>query len=189
MFTANTDCQRLRSALVRSDKAVQLAWAREILRTNRAGWKQAFNSLGSEQEFQEIQLREAASYHSNVQRCIRDMRAISPSIMNEISVLTYVALYDLCVQQGGLEKGSTLLEIRSRVDSETPLTQEHLLKICVQERAKSASSRWATDCLIRRMGIIQAAPYSATLQGNTANRNNTNFHLLGEVKGKHVCEL
>ncbi|WP_413703690.1 hypothetical protein [Pseudomonas sp. Pseusp16] len=188
-FPATTDYQSLKNALIQSDKAAQLAWARDILRTNRAGWKQAFNALGGERQFQEIQLREAASYHSNVQRCIRDMRAISPSIMNEVGVLTYVALYDLCVQQGGLEKGRTLLEIRSRVGSEAPLTQENLLKICVQERAKSASSRWAADCMSRRMGIIQGSPYSANLQGNTANRNNINFHLLGEVKEKHVCDL
>jgi hypothetical protein len=188
-FPNNTDYATLINALTQSDKEAQLAWAREIVRTNRAGWKQAFNNLGSVPKFQEIQLREAASYHTNVQRCIKDMRAISPSLMKEIDALTYITLYDLCVQQGGLEKGNTLIDIKNRVRTETPLTQKHLLQICVQERAKSASGRWAADCMSRRMGIIEGSPYSASISGYTANRTNLNFHLLAEIKTRHVCNL
>ncbi|WP_248807488.1 hypothetical protein, partial [Pseudomonas sp. MWU13-2100] len=64
------------------------------------------------QDFQEIQLREAASFNSNVQTCMREIRRLSSSLMEVVYVVNYIVLYDLCVQQGGLDKGDSLSNIK-----------------------------------------------------------------------------
>ena len=188
-FPNGTSYETLKVALIQSDQAAQLAWAKEIIRTNKTGWKQAFRALGDVQDFQGIQLREAANFNSNVQTCIREMRRLSSSLMEVVYGITYIALYDLCIQQGGLDKGDSLSNIKKRVIAENPLTQEQLLRICVQERAKTASKLWMADCMSRRMGIIEGSSYSVTLSGHTANRTNENFHLLEDARMKHVCDL
>ena len=188
-FPGNTNYEKLKNSLLQGNKIIQLEWAREVIRGNRNGWKQAFTALGDVLEFQIIQLDEAARFHSNVQKCLQEMRRMSPELMQRVCVLTYVALYDLCVQQGGLDKAETLSNITKRIIAERPDNQSKLLQICVQERAKTASSRWVADCMSRRMGIIQATPYSATLSGQTAIRSNSNFHLLAGAMDNHVCDL
>ena len=98
-------------------------------------------------------------------------------------------MYDLCVQQGGFDKGDTLSNIGVRVKAENPGTQEELLRICVQERAKSASSRWKADAMSRRMGIIEGYPYLASIGEYSTKRDNKNFHLVADIRGRHVCDI
>ncbi len=188
-FPDGTNYEKLKTAIVNSDKEAQLSWARDILRTNKAGWKQLFLSLGDFPDFQEVQLRAAAEYHSNVLDCIKEMRRLSPVIMTSVDVMSYVALYDLCVQQGGFDKGDTLSNIGVRVKVENPGAQEELLRICVQERAKSASSRWKADAMSRRMGIIEGHPYLASIGEYSTKRDNKNFHLVADIRGRHVCDI
>ncbi|NMX84946.1 hypothetical protein HBO11_05215 [Pseudomonas sp. WS 5010] len=188
-FPDGTNYETLKTAIVNSDKEAQLSWVRNILRTNKAGWKQLFLSLGDVPDFQEVQLRAAAEYHSNVLGCIKEMRRLSPVIMTSVDVMSYVALYDLCVQQGGFDKGDTLSNIGVRVKAENPGTQEELLRICVQERAKSASSRWKADAMSRRMGIIEGYPYLASVGEYSTRRDNKNFHLVADIRGRHVCDI
>jgi hypothetical protein len=188
-FPDGTDAESLESALTDQDLAAQLRWAREILVRNREGWKTSFQALGSIPKFQNIQLEEAAVFHSNVKRCITEMRKLAKHLIERVDVLTYVALYDLCVQQGGLAKGETLIKIASIISADPPKSQKDLLLICVQERAKTAPSKWAADCTSRRMGIINREPYAANINGIAAQRQNPNFKLLDTLENKHVCDL
>jgi hypothetical protein len=188
-FPGNTNYEQLKEALINGDSLAQINWARDIIKRNRSGWAKAFNALGDVPNFQKIQLREAAKFHSNVEACVKVMRSLSPLLMAKVSVISYVALYDLCVQQGGLDKGQTLKNIEERIRVERPVSQEQLLIVCVQERAKTASSRWAADCWSRRMGIIERQPYTANFAGHTATRKNANFEFLSANKDGYVCEL
>ena len=188
-FPDNTDYKKIKSALIAGDREAQLTWVRELIRKNKSGWRQAFNALGHVLSFQTIQLEAAASYHNNVIGCVSLMRRVCPLLMEHVGVLTYVALYDLCVQQGGLAKGDTEINIRKKVTDELPRTQKEFLKICVQERAKTASSRWKADAMSRRMGIIEQKPYSADIDGWVAARENKNIGLLLEKEIKHVCDI
>jgi len=188
-FPEGTKYEVITNALIHSDRTAQMEWARELLAKNRSAWAKLFRALGDVAEFQEIQLHEAAGFHANVKTCIEAMRNFSFSLMERVSIQSYVALYDLCVQQGGLDKRLTLQHIEERIRSTPPASQEDLLKICVQERAKTASSRWVADCMSRRMGIINRAPYQADFAGFTSVRSNANFKLLSELVGVHVCDL
>ena len=166
-----------------------MTWARNVLRTNRAAWSQAFNNLGDIPAFQEIQLNAVLDYHANVVKAIDLMRGIAPDLMQEVHVGTYAALYDLCVQQGTIDKGGSLASIRQRYSSERPATQVKFLEIVVQERARTASSRWRADAMSRRMGIIQRSAYSASESGYSATRSNANFHLLEDIHDQPICQL
>ena len=188
-FPPGTSYQDLETNLVNGDQQAQLTWVRNILRTNRAGWLEAFHNLGDVEAFQAIQLQGALEYHDNVMECIRIMRRIAPDLMREILVTTYVALYDLCVQQGSIDRGQTVNNITSRHASESPRDQVEFLTVVVQERARTANSRWRADAMSRRMGIIQQAPYTAREGDHSATRGNPNFHLLEDYADRHVCEL
>ena len=188
-FPARTNYQDLEQALVNGDQQAQMNWATNVISTNRGGWSEAFQNLGDVPAFQDIQLNAALEYHDNVMTCIRLMRGIAPSLMRNVLVVTYAALYDLCVQQGTIDKGSTLGNIERRHASENPADQVEFLQIVVQERARTASTRWRADAMSRRMGIIQRAPYSASESGHSARRGNQNFHLLEGVHQEHVCEI
>ncbi|MFJ3468455.1 hypothetical protein [Pseudomonas sp. NPDC090201] len=188
-FPENTDYEKLKDALLSSNIISQIEWAENIIRNNRIGWKKAFTALGDVEAFQEVQLREAARFHDNVEGCVIEMRRLFPSLMVRVELRTYVALYDLCVQQGGLNRGKTLENIRIRLGSEKVNSQQDLLKICVHERAKTASRQWAADCLSRRLGIIVGSSQAVELNGVNARRANANFHILEAYEGKHVCEI
>ncbi|OOV89144.1 hypothetical protein MF4836_34355, partial [Pseudomonas sp. MF4836] len=188
-FPDGTNYTRLRNAIVNRDRNTQLDWVRKLLQENRIGWRKLFNSIGSIKKFQEIQIQEAAKYHENVRRCIDFMRGVRPELMREINALTYVALYDLCVQQNGLLKGNTTSRIEERTASEDPRDQISFLRICVEERAGTASALWAADALSRRMGIVEGKGYAASLFGKSAERKNSNFGLLKDIDNRYVCDL
>ena len=188
-FPARTDYQVLVQALVDSDQQAQMDWAENVIDNNKEGWSEAFHNLGDVPAFQDIQLDAALEYHENVMKCIRLMRGIAPNLMQDVLVVTYAALYDLCVQQGTIDKNSTLDNIRTRYVSENPSNQVDFLRIVVQERAKTASTRWRADAMSRRMGIIERKAYSATESGYSSKRSNQNFHLLDEVYQEHVCDI
>lgn len=188
-FPVGSDYQTLETALRNQNQQAQLTWARDLLRTNRTAWSQAFNNLGDIPAFQEIQLGAVLDYHENVVKAITLMRGIAPDLMQEVHVGTYAALYDLSVQQGTIDKSGSLAAARKRYGDERPSTQAKFLEIIVQERARTANSRWRADAMSRRMGIIQREPYSASESGYSAKRSNANFKLLEDVHDKSICQL
>ena len=86
------------------------------------------------------------------------------------------ALYDMCVQQGSLNKAAD--EIRTRVFNEMPADEVALTRIVVEERAKKASPRWRADCLSRRLSILERQPVTVSMDGQRSKRSNPGYYLL-----------
>lgn len=183
-FSTALNLSSLKEALDAGDHIQQKSWAISAQSSHRAEWKKSFKALGQIEKFKEIQLKFAANYHNNVMSCIRLMREISPALMEKIELVTYVALYDLCVQQENLNKSKD--EIRNNLYNQELLTQRDFLKYVCIKRAHAARSEYVSDCLSRRLGIIQKSTHTATAQGITKSRANANFELI--VEGI-VCDL
>jgi hypothetical protein len=183
-FGNSMNYENLKTALSSGNNTDQKNWAVNIQTTNNLGWKQAFEKIGAHPEFQKIQLKHAAKYHSNVEKCIRMMRELSTELMKTVELRTYVALYDLCVQQNNLEAARA--SIFSTYPAEHITTQKQLLIFVCTKRAQAANSIWISDCLSRRLGIIQGATYTSTVNSITKTKANANFSLI--IEGT-ICEL
>ena len=94
------------------------------------------------------------------------------------------ALYDLCVQQGSLDKAHAA--IRRRVAAEQPKDQFELTRIAVEERGRTASKQWRADCISRRLSILLGQPVAWEEAGIKAERNNPNLYLARRVGVKGV---
>lgn len=112
------------------------------------------------------------------------MREIAPQHMTTIELRTYVALYDLCIQQNNLNKAKQDI-IEGYSPSNIKSQNELLIYVC-KKRAERAASGWVSDCLSRRIGIIQGSTYTATANGLTSSRANPNF---GKIIAGAVCEI
>jgi hypothetical protein len=184
-FGADADYETLKIALKKPDVAAELKWARDLLKKNREAWKSAFQKIGTNETFQGIQLDAAVSqFHPLAVKVIANLRTVSPTLFAHVEVRSYVAIYDLCVQQGGVYKA--LDKIRSRVTKEKPTTQLELMKIVVTERGLMADSEWVSDCISRRMGILTGSKYKSSDGDNVATRDNANFGLLAGTGAKLV---
>lgn len=183
-FGENMNLQTLISALNCSDQTAQFNWSTGVQSSNQAGWKLAFKNIGQVERFKAIQLKHAAKYHDNVLTCISLMREISPQHMASVELRTYVALYDLCVQQNNLTKAKQ--DIIDGYPSSNVTNQHELLIYVCKKRAERAASVWVADCLSRRIGIIQGSTYTATANGLASSRVNPN---LGKIISGAVCEL
>ncbi|WP_196482170.1 lytic transglycosylase domain-containing protein [Burkholderia vietnamiensis] len=188
-FAPGTNYQAIWSAIISGDFAAQKNWAIAQQNSNRDNWHKTFKAIGSNEKFQEIQIKEAAKYHQDILSCLKLLRELRPDLMKSVQLVTYCALYDLCVQQHDLSKASH--QIAERVATEKPATQIELLKIAVQERAKTANPKWIFDATSRRMGIIQQKPYPhPPVKGEKPMpRDNINFKLLSGKADKNVCGL
>lgn len=187
-FGKDAQYETLRSALARSDQGAQLTWARTIQRTHRQAWMAVFKALGSVDAFNRIQRQEAsANYHPLVVRCICQLRGIRSDLMRAVEFRAYAALFDLCVQQNGLDKA--LHSIKSRVKHEKPTTQLELLKIAVVQRGLAASKDWAADCISRRMGILNGGSCPAAEYGRAAERANPQFDLITKYGAHPVAGI
>lgn len=183
-FGENMNYEDLIASLESGNNEAQKDWAVNIQAINNSGWREAFHNLGEIAEFQKIQLKHAAKYHNNVEKCIRMMRELSVEIMEHVELLTYVALYDLCVQQNNLDAARE--SIFSTYPTESISTQKQLLTFVCTQRAHAANSAWVSDCLSRRLGIIQGSTYTSTANGVTKAKSNPNFNLV--IEGI-VCEI
>jgi len=94
------------------------------------------------------------------------------------------ALYDLCVQQGSLDKAHDA--IRRRVAAEQPKDQFELTRIAVEERGRKASKQWRADCISRRLSILERRPVPWEEAGIKAERRNPNLYLVRHVGVKDV---
>ena len=93
------------------------------------------------------------------------------------------SLYDLVIQQGSL--GKARAEIENRVAAENPQDQFELVRIAVEERAKKANPKYVSDCMSRRLGILNGVP--TPVEGR--QRANINFYMLRGVRVRGAREL
>lgn len=186
-FAPEADYETLKKALDLNSPTAQLKWARAQQAQNK-NWKATFTALGGVDAFNRIQREEAcARYHPLAMASIDKLRSLDADVMDAVELRTYVALFDLCVQQGSVSRA--MESIRARVAKEKPQTQLELVKIAVLERGKAASQKWAADCISRRMGILEGSPYEALHNEVTCKRANPQLALLSEHANAQVAGL
>lgn len=174
--------------ILHSSRSEQIAWADGLSRgNNKHGfaepWKRYLQAVGRVPAFREETLRYA--YDKYGRRLIVQLawlRGLSPIRIDHFACLS--ALYDLCVQQGGLERAHAA--IRARVSRENPRNQFELVHIAVEERGRKAKERWRADCISRRLGILYGTPKKVTESGHTAYRDNPRLYLIRNVKVRGV---
>jgi hypothetical protein len=187
-FGEDADYPTLKKALTDGKKDDQLKWARDRIKNKRSAWESAFKKIGSVDAFNQIQREQAAGqYHPKAMKVIKIAREISSSLFTNIEVRSYAAIFDLCVQQGGIDH--VVDAIKKRVADEKPTTQLDMMKIVVTERARTASNKWVSDCLSRRMGILTGASYKSTEHEVTKERKNPQYSLIGDSGTKYVSGL
>ncbi len=158
----------------------QVAWADALSRGARKAdfdprWKAALQAVGSEPAFRAEMLRYAYdTYGRKLIVALSWLRGLVPVRISNFRCLA--ALYDLCVQQGSLDKAHDA--IRRRVQSEQPLDEFQLTRIAVEERGRKADPRWRADSISRRMCILEREPVKVADSGQTAERDNPNLYLL-----------
>ena len=158
----------------------QVAWADALSRSARKAdfdprWKAALQAVGSEPAFRTEMLRYAYdTYGRKLIVALSWLRGLVPVRISNVRCLA--ALYDLCVQQGSLDKAHDA--IRRRVQSEQPLDEFQLTRIAVEERGRKADPRWRADSISRRMCILEREPVKVADSGQTAERDNPNLYLL-----------
>lgn len=169
-------------------KDQQIAWADNISAgPNKYGvvepWNTHLRAVGKVQTFRAVMVRSILTkYGKALLRELEYLRQIAPAI--QVDHLRCVcALYDLVIQQGGLSKAKQ--EIERRVRDENPQSQEELVRIAVEERGKKARSQYVSDCLSRRVGILEGVP--VTIDGR--QRANINFYMLRDVRVANAREL
>jgi len=187
-FGDGADYDTLKTALDTNRQADQLAWARALQKKDRSAWASTFTALGGVEAFNRIQREQAsAKYHPIVVGDIANLRRLNAELMKTIEFRTYAALFDTAVQQNGIGKAAD--EIALRVTSEKPATQLALVTIAVSERGAKASSAWQSDCISRRMGILQGTPYESKENKVTKKRSNPQFALVTDNGTKAVSGL
>jgi len=141
----------------------------------RQPWKGYLQAVGREPVFRRVMLVYAYDkYGKRVLSALSFLRGISPVRITGLRCLA--ALYDMCVQQGSLNKAAD--EIRTRVFNEMPGDEFALTRIVVEERAKKASPRWRADCLSRRLSILERQPVAISMDGQRSQRANPGYYLL-----------
>jgi hypothetical protein len=187
-FGEDADYDTIKKAITDKKKADQLKWARDRIKNKRKAWESAFAKIGSNESFNKIQRTEASGqYHPLAVKVIKNIRDISSTLFVNVEVRSYCAIFDLCVQNGGID--NAVSAIKKRVTDEKPATQLDLMKIVVTERSRQASAKWVADCLSRRMGILTGSSYKATENDVTAERKNPQFSLLADSGSKCVTGL
>jgi hypothetical protein len=184
-FGANANFDALKSAITAASVSQQLIWARRLIASNRAAWKAAFVAIGTNPTFNQIQRQQAIThYHARALTVIASLRRISSDLMVNVEVRSYVAIFDLCVQQNGID--NVLDSIKAKVLAAAPTTQLALVTMAVQQRALSAKAKYVADCMSRRMGILTGANYTATENGVSSTRQNPKLGLIAAVGTKFV---
>ncbi len=169
-------------------RAQQVAWADGLSRGARKAdfdprWKAALQAVGREPAFRAEMLSYA--YDTYGRKLIVALSWLGGLVPIRISNLRCLAaLYDLCVQQGSLDKAHDA--IRRRVQREQPRDEFHLTRIAVEERGRKADPLWRADCISRRLCIIERDPVKVVDSGQTAERHNPNLYLLRNVSVRQV---
>lgn len=172
--------------ILQAPKAKQLAWANAISTgANKAGvaepWKSYFAAVGRCDPLRQEMLRFAYDvYGRKLIVALSWLKGLWPGKIDSFPCLN--ALYDLCVQQGSLDKAHDV--IRARVARERPDNQTALVHIAVEERGRKAAPEWRADCISRRLGILYREPVKVTENGKAAARQNLRIYLVRDVPVK-----
>ena len=166
----------------------QVKWAASIT-TGRGGhdvidpWKGYFQAVGRVPQFREIMVDSILrDYGVKVADAIQTLHSLRPDITID-HLRCICSLYDLAVQQGGLQKA--LPEISQRVKNDKPANQFELVRIAVEERGRKALEQWRADAVSRRVGILNGVPFAV----DDRQRANIHFYLLRNVKVTDVDRL
>jgi hypothetical protein len=166
----------------------QVDWADRLSTGSRkAGfqqpWKSHLQAVGQTAKFQKEMHRYAYDvYGRKLIVALSWLSGLSPIRINNFRCLA--ALYDLCVQQGSLDKAHAA--IRRRVTRDKPQNQFELLRIAVEERGRKANTRWRADAISRRLTILDRTPVKVYESGQTASRDNRMLFLLRNAPVKKV---
>lgn len=188
---AARDAERLRqcfgtrwdewSAMLRlRGRAQQVAWADALSRGGNkadfdAGWKDVLQNVGRQAVFRSETLRYAYDvYGRKLIVALAWLKGVRPIVIRNFRCLA--ALYDLCVQQGSLDKAHA--SIRRRIALEDPRDEFHLTRIAVEERGRTANAQWRADCISRRLCILERQPVKVSDAGRLAQRDNPQLYLL-----------
>ncbi|MBN6070206.1 hypothetical protein HYE53_03645 [Aggregatibacter actinomycetemcomitans] len=183
-FSNHKDLESLNEALD-SGKINQINWAKNMqLPANRSRWREIFNNLAKIDEFNDIQLEAVKPYDDQAVRIIKWMRGLYPDLMKQAELKTFVALHDLAIQQGSIDKARN--NILAKCNSNPPKTQDEFIRIIVTERGAVASAEWRADSISRRLGILNKKATTVTHSGKTSTRTNINFNL---IENKFICDL
>ncbi|MCZ4304463.1 hypothetical protein O4G98_06930 [Zoogloeaceae bacterium G21618-S1] len=166
----------------------QVEWADEHSRgRNKAdfepAWTAALQAVGNTPAFRDETLRYAYDvYGRKLIAALSWLNGVCPIPIGNFRCLA--ALYDLCVQQGSLNKAHDT--IRRRIATENPTDEFQLTRIAVEERGRKANAQWRADCISRRLCILEREPVEVTESGRSAQRDNPNLYLLRNVPVKQM---
>lgn len=161
-------------------RAAQVRWADALSRGPRkAGfdpaWTKALQAVGRQPVFRAEWLRYAYdTYGRKLVVALAWLKGVRPIPIRNFRCLA--ALYDLCVQQGSLDKAHAA--IRRRIERENPQDEFALTRIAVEERGRTASAQWRADCISRRLCILEREPVKVIESGQSAQRDNPQLYLL-----------
>lgn len=166
----------------------QVQWADALSRGSRktgfdTAWTSALQAVGSEDVFRQEVLR--YTYDTYGRKLIVAMSwlgGLCPIRIRNFRALA--ALFDLCVQQGSLNKAHDA--IRARVALEDPRDDLSLVRIAVEERGRKANPRWRADAVSRRLCILERQPVRVREDGQTAERDNRNLYLIRNAAVRQV---
>jgi|GEM_PF-2863423 len=161
-------------------RAAQVRWADALSRGPRkAGfdpaWTRALQAVGRQPVFRAEWLHYAYdTYGRKLVVALAWLKGVRPIPIRNFRCLA--ALYDLCVQQGSLDKAHAA--IRRRIERENPQDEFALTRIAVEERGRAANAQWRADCISRRLCILEREPVRVIESGQSAQRDNPQLHLL-----------
>jgi hypothetical protein len=165
-------------------RAAQVRWADALSRGPRKAafdpaWTKALQAVGRQPVFRAEWLRYAYdTYGRKLVVALAWLKGVRPIPIRNFRCLA--ALYDLCVQQGSLDKAHAA--IRRRIERENPQDEFALTRIAVEERGRTANAQWRADCISRRLCILEREPVRVIESGQSAQRDNPQLHLLRNAR-------
>jgi hypothetical protein len=186
-FTDSDDYATWLKVLDMPSSADQVKWANDHSTGPRNSlvvepWRTYFQNVGKVGKFREIMVDEILrQYGEKLLNAVNYLQSLKPGMVID-HLRCVCSLWDLVIQQGSLDKAKAAIE--ARVRKEQPADQFHLVRIGVEERAKT-STGFADDCGSRRLGVLNGVPQTV---GNV-QRANVMFYLLRDARVKSAAQI
>jgi len=169
--------------VLRSSKAERVEWADSVStgpgkKKLVAPWNRYLRAVGRVPVFRQLMTDYAREKYG--EKLATALNWLSNAGDLKIDRLRCVcSVYDLCTQQGSLNKAHA--QIRKRIEAEAPTDQVDLVRIAVEERGKKANAPWRADCVSRRLGVLYGRAMAARVEEERKTRRNRFFYLLRDV--------